>query len=183
MLVFFTCRMSPHIFTWAVTRSSTAMLFRHSFAAYGRKIYQKQVNCTAVLSADTHSESTYDLQIDSFVTHYVAVLIILLKSEEKVWFCSETALTGETQLHCEFVHPQDADRWPPRQEANGWTTGSVRLCGVKMQGFHRAPPQQLDWGSDRSLCCEEEEVLVELGEGNMWLQLAFHIASHCQRGA
>ncbi len=24
--------------------------------------------------------------------------------------CSETTLTGETRLHCEFVHPRDANR-------------------------------------------------------------------------
>jgi hypothetical protein len=26
-----------------------------------------------------------------------------------------------------------------------------------LQGLHRAPPQQLDWGPNWSLCCEEEE--------------------------
>ncbi len=56
-----------------------------------------------------------------------------------------------------------------------------------------SPPQRLDWGSNRSLCCKEEEDLqgVEWNpEGNVWSQLAFHIvgkkpseASHCQHGA
>ncbi len=51
--------------------------------------------------------------------------------------CSKTALTEETQSHCEFVHPQVANRWSPRWEANDLPTGPVRLCvGVKLQGLH-----------------------------------------------
>jgi hypothetical protein len=51
--------------------------------------------------------------------------------------CSETALTGETWFYDEFVHPQDANHWPPRQETNGWLTGPVRLCiRIKLKGLH-----------------------------------------------
>jgi hypothetical protein len=36
----------------------------------------------------------------------------------------------------------------------------VRLCiGVKLQGLHRALPQQLNRVSNWSLCCKEEEDL------------------------
>ncbi len=57
--------------------------------------------------------------------------------------CSKTALTGETWFHCEFKHPQDANGWPPRREANRWPTGPLRLCiGVKLQGLHRASPSK-----------------------------------------
>ncbi len=39
----------------------------------------------------------------------------------KSQFCSETALSGETRFHCEFVHPRDANRWDAnRWDANGW---------------------------------------------------------------
>ncbi len=53
---------------------------------------------------------------------------------------SEAAPTGETWFHCEFVHPRDANCWPPRWEPNCWHTGPVRLCiGVKLQGLHTCP--------------------------------------------
>ncbi len=75
-------------------------------------------------------------------------------------YCSKTSLTGETPFHRKFLHPWDPNDWPPRQEANSWPTGLVRLCiGVKLQGIYRAPPQQPDQGSNRSLCCKEEEDL------------------------
>ncbi len=36
-----------------------------------------------------------------------------------------------------WVHPQDANLCLPKQEANGWPTGPVRLCGgVRMQELH-----------------------------------------------
>ncbi len=109
--------------------------------------------------------------------------------------CSKPTLIGETQFHCEFVHSRDTNRWPPRWEANGWPTGPVRLCsGVKLQGLRRAPPpQQLDQGSNPSLCCKEEEDLqgVEWNQGRQYvIKLAFYIigtkpskASHCRRRA
>jgi hypothetical protein len=80
-------------------------------------------------------------------------------------------LTGETWFHCEFVHPQHAIRRPPRGETNGGPTRPVGLCiEVKLQGLHRIPLQQLDRGSNWSLCCEVEEDLqgrsgMESGEG------------------
>ncbi len=57
-----------------------------------------------------------------------------------------------------WVHPWDTNRCPPWREANSLSTRPVILCiGVKLQGLHRAAPQQLDQGSDWSLSCKEEE--------------------------
>jgi hypothetical protein len=60
-----------------------------------------------------------------------------------------------------------------------------------MQGLHRATPQQLDRGSNQSLCCEEEEDLqgVEWNRGRQCVIIAgFSIigaksseTSHCLR--
>ncbi len=81
------------------------------------------------------------------------------------WIYCETLLIGETWFHFEFEHPRGANWWPPRQEANRWPTGPVGLCiGVKLHDLHRAPPKQLDRGSNQSLCCEEEEAL----QGEEW---------------
>jgi hypothetical protein len=68
--------------------------------------------------------------------------------------------------------PVGKNGWPPMWEANDWPTGPVRLCvEVKLQGLHRAPPQQLDQGSNRSLYCEKEEDLqgVEWNQGKAWV--------------
>jgi hypothetical protein len=51
--------------------------------------------------------------------------------------CSETMLT---QYPCSSSvgASRDAICWPPRREANGWPTRSVRLCsGVRMQELHK----------------------------------------------
>ncbi len=98
--------------------------------------------------------------------------------------CSKTSLTGETLFHYEFVHSRYANRWP--------------LCGKKMvdlldhwdcvlelklQGLHRAPPQQLDWGSNRSLCCKEEEDLQGVEWNRGWQYVITAGFSHCRREA
>jgi hypothetical protein len=51
---------------------------------------------------------------------------------------------------------------------------------VKLQGLHMALSQQLDQGSNWSLCCEEEEDLqgVELNRGKTCVITAGF--SHCQ---
>ncbi len=56
--------------------------------------------------------------------------------------CSETILTGESQLH--ISTPLGIEPGPSSREANGLTTGPVELCmnATRLQGLHRAPPQQ-----------------------------------------
>jgi hypothetical protein len=52
--------------------------------------------------------------------------------------CSETSLTGEPgSIVCVGAYP-GREPLPPRQEANGWPTGPVRLCiRGKLQGLHK----------------------------------------------
>ncbi len=120
-----------------------------------------------------------------------------ISSPAQLWqLCSETALSGDTWFHCEFVHPRKANCWPPRQEANGLPTGPVRLCvGVKLQCLHRSLPKLLDWGSKWALCYEEEEEDLQGVEWNQGRQCVItagfsHIvsvkpseASHCRHRA
>jgi hypothetical protein len=89
------------------------------------------------------------------IIHYVQIQHILCfitnnKLENLARVCSETLLTGEpgsivsvgASLGLELLPPL-----PSRRGANGLLIGPVRLCiGVKLQGLHRAPPQQFDQG-------------------------------------
>jgi hypothetical protein len=60
---------------------------------------------------------------------------------KKLTFCSETMLTGESQLQKCGCIPGMWNCCPSRREANSWPIGPVRLfSGVGMQELHRAPP-------------------------------------------